>query len=101
MTQYLLAEGHQVNRKRVRRLMRLMGLIAISQKPSKGTKEEIKELNSYFDSLQAKVYEAHLSLLDKNEPVTVWNSRAKLLGTKKHTRMILEVFQHHNDQVNY
>lgn len=34
MTQYLLSLGHQVNRKRVRRLMRLMGLMAIYQKPN-------------------------------------------------------------------
>ena len=34
MTQFLLAQGHQVNRKRVRRLMRLMGLMAIYQKPN-------------------------------------------------------------------
>lgn len=34
MAQHLLTLGHQVNRKRVRRLMRLMGLIAIYQKPN-------------------------------------------------------------------
>jgi hypothetical protein len=30
-----------------------------------GTKDEIKSLNVYLDSLQAKVYEAHRTLLDK------------------------------------
>jgi site-specific recombinase XerD len=65
----------------------------------KGTKEDIRELNAYLDSLQAKVYEAHRTILDKNEPVTVENLRTKLRGIKKHARMILEVFQHHNDQV--
>jgi len=34
MTQFLLAQGYQVNRKRVRRLMRRMGLTAIYQKPN-------------------------------------------------------------------
>jgi hypothetical protein len=33
---------------------------------AKGTKEDVRELNAYLDSLQAKVYEAHRSLLDKN-----------------------------------
>ena len=34
MTQFLLDQGYQVNRKRVRRLMRLMGLMSIYQKPN-------------------------------------------------------------------
>jgi site-specific recombinase XerD len=66
---------------------------------ARGTKEDVRELNAYLDSLQAKVYEAHRSLLDKNEPVTVESLRTKLRGAKTKARMILEVFQHHNDQV--
>jgi putative transposase len=34
MPQFLIDQGYQVNRKRVRRLMRLMGLMAIYQKPN-------------------------------------------------------------------
>lgn len=66
---------------------------------ARGTKEEIRELNAYLDSLQAKVYEAHRSLVDKNEPLTVEGLRAILRGTPKKGPMILEVFQHHNTQV--
>ena len=36
-----------------------------------GTKEEIRNLNVYLDSLQAKVYEAHRNLLDQNELITI------------------------------
>jgi Arm DNA-binding domain len=66
---------------------------------TKGTKEEIQALNAYLDSLQAKVYEAHRSLVDNNEQVTVESFRTRLRGTSKKGRMILEVFQHHNDQL--
>ena len=38
-----------------------------------GTKEEIKILNAYLDSLQAKVYEVHWGLIDRNEPITAEN----------------------------
>lgn len=44
-----------------------------------GTKEGIKSLNVYFDSAQAKVYEAHRSLLNKKEPITVENMKAIIL----------------------
>jgi hypothetical protein len=38
-----------------------------------GTKEETKVLNAYLDTLQAKVHEAHRSLLDRKEPITIEN----------------------------
>ena len=46
-----------------------------------GTKEEIRSLNIYLDSMQAKVYEAHRNLLDSGMAVTVENIKTKLLGT--------------------
>ena len=44
MAAWLNTQGHAVNRKRVRRLMRLMGLVAIYQRPntSKAAAEHIK-----------------------------------------------------------
>jgi Arm DNA-binding domain len=38
-----------------------------------GTKEEIKALNNYLDSLQAKLRNAHQVLIDTNQQVTVLN----------------------------
>jgi site-specific recombinase XerD len=64
-----------------------------------GTKEDIKSLNVYLDSVQAKVYEAHRSLLDKKEPITVENMKRKLGGVTERPRMLLEIFRYHNDQM--
>lgn len=64
-----------------------------------GTKEEIRVLNAYLDSLQSKVYEAHRGLIDNKEPITIENFKRRLKGTEASPRMILEVFQHHNNQV--
>lgn len=64
-----------------------------------GTKEEFKTLNVYLDSLQAKVHEAHRSLLDKNELITVENMKRKLGGVTERPRMVLEIFRYHNDQM--
>lgn len=64
-----------------------------------GTKEDIKSLNVYLDSVQAKVYEAHRSLLDTKEPITVENMKRKLGGVTDRPRMLLEIFRYHNDQM--
>jgi len=64
-----------------------------------GTKEDIKSLNVYLDSVQAKVYEAHRSLLDKKELITVENMKRKLGGVTERPRMLLEIFRYHNDQM--
>ena len=64
-----------------------------------GTKEEVKALNAYLDTLQSKVYEIHRYLVDAKEPITVEAIKNKLIGVEEKPRMILEIFQHHNDQV--
>ncbi|MCC5023404.1 MAG: IS3 family transposase [Candidatus Synoicihabitans palmerolidicus] len=48
MTRWLQREGHVVNRKRVRRLMRLMGLTAIYQKPSLSKKAASHQIYPYL-----------------------------------------------------
>lgn len=64
-----------------------------------GTKEDIKTLNAYLDSLQRKAYEAHQALLDAREVVTAEKIKNRLLGIAERPRMILEIFQEHNDQM--
>jgi len=64
-----------------------------------GTKAEIRALNSFLETLQARVQEAHRSLLEKKEAITIENIRKELEGTVEQPHMILEVYQHHNDQM--
>lgn len=64
-----------------------------------GNKEEIKSINSYLDSLQARFYEAHRNLIDNKESITVLNIKNKLRGVTERSRMIIEIFEHHNNQV--
>jgi putative transposase len=40
MTAWLATQGHRVNRKRVRRLMRLLGLAAIYQRPTRASRRQ-------------------------------------------------------------
>ena len=60
---YLIRQGHPVNRKRVRRLMQLMGLVSIAPKP-----------NTSRPSPENKVYPYLLRRLDINRPNQVWCS---------------------------
>ena len=65
-----------------------------------GNKESTRSLNSFLDSLQQKVYTAYQSLLNSDEVITPEKIKNKVLGISIKGRMIIEVFQQHNDQMN-
>jgi site-specific recombinase XerD len=64
-----------------------------------GTKEDAKLLNAYLDTLQTKVYEVRRQLLEKDETITAEALKNTLRGTNEKSKMIMEIFQHHNDQM--
>src|SRR5690606_32989335 len=64
-----------------------------------GTKEEARELNAFLDSLKAKVYEAQRKLVDEGETVTTDTIREIITGRKRNSKMLLEVFEYHNNQM--
>ena len=66
---------------------------------SNGTKEDVKSLNAYLDTLQTKVYEVRRQLLEKNERITAEGLRNTLKGTNGTARMLMNIFQQHNDDV--
>jgi site-specific recombinase XerD len=64
-----------------------------------GTKEEIKLLNAYLDILQGKVYEARRLLIESNQLITCEWLKNYLVGQNERARFLIEIFQHHNDQM--
>lgn len=64
-----------------------------------GTKEDVKSLNAYLDTLQTKVYEVRRQLLEKNITITAEGLKNSLKGTSETARMIMVIFQQHNEQV--
>ncbi len=66
---------------------------------AKGTNEKSKTLNAFLDTLERKVQEARLKLLEGNTPITAEGIKNILTGKGEKPRMLLEVFQHHNDQL--
>lgn len=68
---------------------------------STGNKEAVLSLNSYLDTLQAKVHEAHHQLLDAGEPVSSERIKAKYLGKQEKERKLLEEMQEHNRRMEF
>lgn len=64
-----------------------------------GTKEDVRVLNAYLDTLQAKIYEIHRRLVEADEEITAEIIRNHLNGTAAKSRFIIALFQEHNDRV--
>ncbi len=72
MARYLRRQGHQVNRKRIRRLMRTMGLMALYQKP-----------NTSKPHPEHKVYPYLLKGVEITEPNHVWCADVTYIPMRK------------------
>lgn len=64
-----------------------------------GTKEEIKALNNYLDSLQTKLRNAHQVLIDSNQQVTTESLHNQFTGKNQTSRFLMELFKEHNANV--
>jgi hypothetical protein len=64
-----------------------------------GIKEDAKLLNATLDTLQTKVYEARRILIEKNEIITADILRGVLKGKTHESKLLIQVFQEHNDQM--
>ena len=65
----------------------------------RGTTADVRELNRYMDSIKVKVHKIQESLLENQELVTSEIIKNIYLGKSIKHKMILEVFQEHNDKV--
>lgn len=66
----------------------------------KGNTPEAHQLNSYFDALKAKVLKTEREMVADGQIITIDTFREKWFGTHERPRMLLEIFQEHNDQVS-
>ena len=64
-----------------------------------GTKEEIRALNSYLDSLQHKLRAAHQTLIDGGRPITAESLKDQFTGRTVETRYLMQLFAEHNAKV--
>ena len=65
----------------------------------KGTTDEARSINSYLDLMKSKVLDAQMELLHRNETLSIENFKNKLLGTEERQRMLVPIFQEHNNKI--
>jgi site-specific recombinase XerD len=65
----------------------------------KGTTEEARSINSYLDLMKSKVLDAQMELLHRNEALSIENFKNKLLGNEERHRMLVPIFQDHNNKI--
>ncbi|MBN8720084.1 MAG: site-specific integrase [Sediminibacterium magnilacihabitans] len=66
---------------------------------SDGKSEVSKELNAHLGILKMKVFEGRRLLMENNKEVTAEALKNVLTGREEKGRMVLEIFQKHNDQM--
>ena len=65
----------------------------------KGTTEEARSINSYLDLMKTKVFNAQMEIMHRNENLNIENFKEKLLGTEQRQRMLIPIFQDHNNKI--
>ena len=66
---------------------------------AKGTKEDVKTLNAYLDTLEHKVADIHLQMTKSGEDISAESIKLKYLGKDIQRKPLLTVFLEHNQQM--
>ncbi len=69
------------------------------QSKMKGNSDEARSLNNYLDLIKSKVFDIQMELLHKNEELSLENFKSRLTGTHERERMIIPIYQSHNDKI--
>ena len=69
------------------------------QSKMKGSSEEARTINSYLDLMKSKVFDIQMELIHKNEELSLENFKSRILGTHQRERMIIPIYQNHNDKI--
>ncbi len=64
-----------------------------------GNSQEARTLNVYLKTLEQQVYDVHYLMLKEEDFVTAESLKSKLLGTDREKRMLIPIFQEHNNKV--
>ena len=65
----------------------------------KGYSSEAQEINQYMDSISNKINKIHQRFVDENKPFTSKSILDTYLGRNENKKMLLKIFQDHNDQI--
>ncbi len=63
-----------------------------------GKTEDVKSVNSYLEALQFRIYEIHKDLTANAQEITGESIKIQFLGITEKPRMLVEIYEHHNQQ---
>ena len=66
---------------------------------ARGTNEKSRTVNAFLDALERKIHEARLQLVEANMEITAEAIKNVLTGQGDKPKMLLEIFQEHNNQL--
>ncbi|MDB4901928.1 MAG: site-specific integrase [Mucilaginibacter sp.] len=64
-----------------------------------GTKEDVRSLNAYLDTLQAKAQEFHRWMTANDEMITAESLKNRFIGKTEKARTLITVFEDHNQKM--
>ena len=65
----------------------------------KGTSEEARSINNHLDLLKNQIRDAEMELIYKKITITTEIFKSKLLGVDERARMLVPIFQDHNNKI--
>ncbi len=65
----------------------------------KGTSEEARSINNHLDLLKSQIRDAEMELTHKKIALTSETIKSKLLGVDERARMLVPIFQDHNNKI--
>ena len=65
----------------------------------KGSSDKARTLNNYLDLMKSKVFDIQMELIHKNEELSLENFKSRMLGTHQRERMLIPIYQNHNDKI--
>ena len=65
----------------------------------KGTTEEARSINSYLDVIKSRVLDIQMELIHKNQNISIQNFKELLFGSDEKQRMLVPIFQDHNNKI--
>lgn len=72
---------------------------SVEQGRMKGSSGDAHSTNTYLDILRGKVYDHQKELVHEGKQITAETMRNKLLGTEIKCRMLVPIFENHNNQI--
>jgi site-specific recombinase XerD len=65
----------------------------------KGNSEVARSINSHLDMLRIQIIDMQMELVHKKIPITTETLKSKILGIDERERMIIPIYQNHNNKI--